>query len=97
MTEQYDNEMKGVLFVNKDKKTDSHPGMKGSCQIDGKEYWVSAWSNTAKSGAKYVSMSFQSKDEAHSKGMDKAKQAAEPDPFEDSDIPFSNYEYRTLV
>ena len=27
-----------------------------------------------------------------------AKKAAEPDPFEDSsDIPFSNYEYRTLV
>ena len=30
-------------------------------------------------------------------GIAKAKQAAEPDPFEDSDIPFSNYEYRTLV
>ena len=31
-------------------------------------------------------------------GIAQAKQAAEPDPFEDSDsIPFSNYEYRTLV
>ena len=31
-------------------------------------------------------------------GMVQAKQAAEPDPFEDSDsIPFSNHEYRTLV
>ena len=88
--QQYDNEKRGVLFQNKDRTKDSQPQAKGSCQIDGVEYWVSAWTNTAKSGQKYQSLSFQRKDEVHERGMAQAKAAAEPEPpgFESEDIPF---------
>ena len=86
--QQYDNEMKGVLFANKERTKDSQPQAKGSCQIDGVEYFVSAWTNTAKSGQKYQSLSFQRKDEVQAKGAAEAKKALEPDPFEDTDIPF---------
>ena len=87
MTEQYDNEMKGVLFANKERVKETQPQAKGSCQIEGVEYWVSAWTNEAKSGQRYQSLSFQRKDAVHNKGMEQAKAAAEPAQFED-DIPF---------
>jgi len=39
----YDNTNRGVLFKNKDKKTDKHPDRKGTINIEGVEYWLSAW------------------------------------------------------
>ncbi len=89
--QQYDNEMRGVLFANKERTKDSQPQAKGSCQIDGVEYWVSAWTNEAKSGQKYQSLSFQRKDEVHAKGVAQAKAAMEPKGFsdlEEDSIPF---------
>jgi len=86
--EKYDNEMKGVLFANKERTKDSQPQAKGSCQIDGVEYFVSAWTNTAKSGQKYQSLSFQRKDEVQAKGMAQAKAAMAPEPDFVDDIPF---------
>ncbi len=90
MKQEYDNEMRGVLFANKERTKDSQPQAKGSCQIDGVEYWVSAWTNEAKSGQKYQSLSFQRKDEVHAKGVAQAKAAMEPEGFSDleDDIPF---------
>ena len=89
---EFDNEMRGVLFSNKERTKDSQPQAKGSCQIDGVEYWVSAWTNEAKSGQRYQSLSFQRKDEVHAKGMEQAKAAAAPGGFDDtSDIPFAPF------
>ena len=84
---EYDNEMRGVLFANRDRTKDSQPQAKGSCQIDGVEYWVSAWTNTSKKGHKYQSLSFQRKDEVDSKGIEQARQAATND-FIDDEVPF---------
>ena len=89
--QQYDNEMRGVLFANKERTKDSQPQAKGSCQVDGVEYWISAWTNEAKSGQKYQSLSFQRKDEVHAKGVAQAKAAMEPEGFsdlEEDSIPF---------
>ena len=90
MKQEYDNEMRGVLFANKERTKDSQPQAKGSCQVDGVEYWISAWTNEAKSGQKYQSLSFQRKDEVHAKGTAQAKAAMEPEGFSDleDDIPF---------
>ena len=65
---QYDNNLKGVLFVNdkKDKTNpeDKKPDMTGNCEINNKEYWVSAWKRTGtNSGKTFLSLSFQAKDE----------------------------------
>ena len=87
--QQYDNEGRGVLFANKERTKDSQPQAKGSCQLEGVEYWVSAWTQTSKAGVKYQSLSYQRKDEAHAKGAAEAKAAMAPAPdIIDDDIPF---------
>lgn len=53
----YDNKNKGVLFKNGNKETDRHPDYNGSINIDGTDYWLSAWLNTDKNGNKYMSLS----------------------------------------
>lgn len=45
MRKQFDNNLTGVLFDNERKEGDAHPDMKGSTEVDGIEYWVSAWWN----------------------------------------------------
>lgn len=59
----YDNELRGVLFANKDRKTEKHPNAKGEITIDGKEYWLAAWTQTSKGGQKYQSLKAEPKDE----------------------------------
>lgn len=39
----YDNTNKGILGKNTRKTEDTHPPYSGNCNIDGVEYWVSAW------------------------------------------------------
>lgn len=46
----YDNSNSGALFINDRKKTDKHPDMTGTINVDGKDYWISGWSKVAKSG-----------------------------------------------
>ena len=52
----------GSLFKNDNKATDSHPDYKGSGLIDGVEYFLDAWINTAKDGSKYMSLKFKPKE-----------------------------------
>lgn len=60
MTE-YDNTNRGVLFKNDRKDSEKHPAYKGSINVSGKDYWLSAW---IKEGAKgtFMSLSVQEKD-----------------------------------
>lgn len=53
----YDNTNKGALFINKRRTTDRHPNLTGKIDIEGVEYWISAWTNHKKSdGEKYLSL-----------------------------------------
>lgn len=76
----------GTLGKNQKRETDKHPEYNGKAEIDGVEYWISAWVKEGPSG-KFFSLSFKRKDEAHAKGMKDARKAADDD-FGDSDIPF---------
>lgn len=51
-----------VLFKNDKKETDKHPDMKGQGQVEGKEYWLSAWKNVSQEGQGYLKISLQLKD-----------------------------------
>jgi uncharacterized protein (DUF736 family) len=75
----YDNTNSGALFANADRKTDKHPNARGTLNVEGVEYWISAWTKVSKKGEKYQSLSVQRKD---------AQQEQKPEtPFND-DIPF---------
>lgn len=49
----------GSLFRNDEKLTEAHPDYKGSCLIDGKKLYISAWIKESKEGMKYMSLSIQ--------------------------------------
>jgi uncharacterized protein (DUF736 family) len=82
----YDNTNSGTLFKNDRKEKDNHPDYKGQINVDGTDYWLSAWVKVSKDGTKkFMSLSVQAKDGAPSK---KPTKAAEPDFPEDDPLPF---------
>jgi hypothetical protein len=59
---EYDNEKRGVMFVNDNKQTDQHPDLKGSVTVEGVEYWLSGfWKTPKKGGEDFLSVSLQRK------------------------------------
>jgi hypothetical protein len=50
----YDNTNSGFIGKNPNKKKDSHPDLKGSINIEGMEYWLSAWKNSKGYGMKFT-------------------------------------------
>lgn len=85
----------GVLFKNEEKEAETHADYKGSLLLNGQEYWLNAWVNTAKSnGKKYIKVTTSPKQAKHIKGAVQkvAPQRAAPQPSNDlpfdDDIPF---------
>jgi hypothetical protein len=65
--QQYDNELRGVLFKNTQQREGKQdPQARGSCTINGVEYWVDAWTEEVKrgdrAGQRYQSLKFRPKD-----------------------------------
>jgi hypothetical protein len=84
---EYDNTNRGVMFKNDRKEKETHPDLKGSINIDGKEFWLSGWSRVTGKGDKMLSLSVTPK-ESQGKAMPaQAKQAASV-PEIDDDMPF---------
>jgi hypothetical protein len=82
----YDNNMRGVLFRNDRKRNDKDPEYTGNAEVDGVEYWLSAWVNEAKKGKnegkKFFSISFKAKNEKRGSKSNGRR------PMDDEDIPF---------
>ena len=76
---EYDNNNRGSLFKNDRKETDKHPNYKGSLNVAGTDYWISAWIKKSKEGSTFMSLSVEEK------GKDNRKKVVEID---DSDFPF---------
>lgn len=62
MNQQYDNTDRGALFKNDRKEKDAHPDYRGSVNVGGQEYWLSAWIKDGRSG-KFMSLSVQPKEQ----------------------------------
>ena len=78
---EYDNTNRGVLFKNDRKETERHPEYKGSINVDGQEFWLSAWVKDGKSG-KFMSLSIQPKNDQLQRQPEAAHAASEQDvPF----------------
>ena len=80
----------GSLFKN-DKQKENHPDYKGSAMINGVEMWMSSWLKTGANGTKFMSFSFQPKEQQQAQ-QPVARQAVKQAPaanFDDlEDLPF---------
>ena len=79
----------GSLFKN-EKQKETHPDYKGTALINGVEMWMSSWLKTGANGTKFMSFSFQPKEQQQAQPA--ARQAVKQAPaanFDDlEDLPF---------
>jgi hypothetical protein len=86
MTQQYDNNLTGVLFKNDKGDNEKRPDYKGSAEIEGVHYWVSSWIRDGAKG-KFMSMKYEKKEQQPS-GSTPAPKPPAQDEIDDLDIPF---------
>ena len=94
MPKEYDNRNTGALFKNveKDEEHPNWPDYKGSLNVAGQEFWLSAWVKTGKEGSKmegkkFFSITIQLKEDRAAAAKHTAKQGGKFDDMKD-DIPF---------
>jgi hypothetical protein len=74
----HDNTNRGAIWKNDDKREDRHPDFKGSINVDGREYWVSAWKRKEGASAKSPALSFSIKPKEEKKDEQSISQRAMP-------------------
>jgi hypothetical protein len=58
---EYDNTNRGSIWKNNDRATDRHPHMTGTLNVEGKSYWVSAWTKDKDANPKAPLLTFSIK------------------------------------
>ena len=89
MSNDYDNTNRGSIWKNdrmRDGKQD--PQFTGTLNVEGVEYWISAWKRKAgaKSGSPALNFTLNRKDA--NKAPNPAKQEAPQEEYDDTEIPF---------
>lgn len=56
----YDNNLTGILMKNDKAGNESRPDYKGSVDIDGQKFWLSAWIKTGRGGTKLEGQKYMS-------------------------------------
>ncbi len=83
--DNFDNTNRGILSKNLSKTQSNHPEYSGSINVDGVDYWLSAWiKESSKDGKKFFSLSVKPKDSVKPK---RTKQEDDMGDF-NQDIPF---------
>ena len=81
----------GTLGRNKRRESDKHPEYTGSAEIDGREFWISAWLKEGSDG-KFFSLSFKPKEQKQGGGGQSQRPSQKPSQREpgdeDDDTPF---------
>jgi len=88
---QYDNNMTGIVSKNDRKETEQHPDIRGNCEIDGVQYWISGWRKQRKDGnGSFYSLKFKAKDAPPPRPASKQAPAPQNGGLSDmdDDIPF---------
>ena len=83
---EYDNNLSGVLFKNDKDGNEKRPDYKGSAEIEGVQYWVSAWIREGAKG-KFMSMKYEAKEKQAAPAKRSTDQAP-AGPVNDDVIPF---------
>jgi hypothetical protein len=81
----YDNTNRGALFKNDKQGNDARPDYTGKINIEGDEYFLSAWLKKAKSGATFMSLSVK---RATGERPQPAPQQEKAPEYDDSEVPF---------
>jgi len=94
----YDNTNSGALFKNDRKETANHPDYKGQINVQGVDYWLSAWIKPMKNDPekRFMSLSVKAKEAAPAPPPQRQAAAPRPAPRPaaddfsdlDSDVPF---------
>lgn len=84
----YDNTNRGAIWKNEDKEEDRHPDFKGSLNVNGEEFWVSAWKRKEGASAKAPALSFQIKPKEEQRPASKKPSRGGSFDDMDDDIPF---------
>jgi hypothetical protein len=85
---EYDNTNRGSIWKNDKKETDKHPDFTGSMNVEGVEYWVSAWKRKEAASPNAPALSFSVKPKEQQQPGPNS-QSMRGDDFRDDDIPFS--------
>ena len=83
---EYDNTNSGVLFKNDRRTTERQPTHTGSLNVEGVDYWISAWVKDSKDGKrKFFSLAVTKKEDLRTVDP---RAVPSPDLDESDDIPF---------
>jgi len=91
---EFDKTNRGSIWRNEKKEKDTHPDFTGSLNVDGVEYWVSAWKRKEGAHAKAPALSFSIKPKEEQKDNRSASMMTSDEIKErraaemDDDIPF---------
>ena len=85
----YDETNRGAIWKNDRKDTDKHPDFKGHLNVNGVEYWVSAWKRDPSGNPKAPALRFsiQPKEGSQKNSYSQSQAAQAPADF-DSELPF---------
>lgn len=83
----FDNTNRGTLFV-KEKAKDNDPDFNGTINVNGVEYWISAWKKTSKAGNKFLSLSVRQKQEQTRQSSQPTRKAPPAKEDFNDDIPW---------
>jgi hypothetical protein len=87
MAQDYDNNNRGSIWKNDKKETEKHPDFTGSLNVNGQEFWVSAWKRRPDQSDKAPALSFSIK--AKDETVNTQRQDPKTNYQDDSDtIPF---------
>lgn len=85
---EYDNNLRGVLFKNNKRTEERQPEYTGNCEINGEEFWVSAWVKESKNGQKFFSMAYTSKEQKVTPSVTPVTSNVTTETSVDDQIPF---------
>tara|TARA_Y100001973_G_C4991000_1_gene228922 strand:- start:255 stop:530 length:276 start_codon:yes stop_codon:yes gene_type:complete len=91
MSEFERKDLTATLFENDYKEQEKHPDWKGEALINNEKFFISGWDRSTSQSKPYISISFQTEEEAkkYRKNKDEVqKQTNKSDKSDNSDLPF---------
>lgn len=88
MSKEYDNTNRGQLWKNNKRDSDKHPHFTGTLNVEGVEYYVSAWKKRDDAPEKAPLLTFTVKPKENPDAEPVKKPSAKPIPTVDEDLPF---------